>query len=266
MLDYFGQGILSGIPGEAPYGHPMEIISMGTTHIPLEVIVEYIESLKSVYTPDKYHLLDSNCNDFSNALCQFLVGKTIPGHILSLPANFLNTPFGQSLRPMIEGMFGPSRHAGVHPAIPMSDGISPAGVHGNAKASLIQSTTTMDQLNRLLSSNRCVAIDFTSQTCAPCRIISPEFERLIQESVNYKPAGVKNVLPRVTGVKVETGLAMEISRHFNVMATPTFMFFLDGKKFHEFRGASVAELKSSIDLLQFTAYPRKLYPLEIPIA
>ena len=42
-------------------------------------------------SPEKYHLLDNNCNSFTNDVCQFLVGKPIPSHITSLPADFTNT-------------------------------------------------------------------------------------------------------------------------------------------------------------------------------
>lgn len=45
----------------------------------------------TAHSAEKYHLLDFNCNTFSNDLCQFLVGKTIPSHISDLPAEFLNT-------------------------------------------------------------------------------------------------------------------------------------------------------------------------------
>ncbi|TPX30783.1 hypothetical protein SeMB42_g07865 [Synchytrium endobioticum] len=244
---YLSQGIQSSTPGHTPYGDPMEIISMGKTQLPAQLVLEYIESLKSVYTPEKYHLFDSNCNDFSNALCNFLVGAGIPNHILALPANFLNTPFGQTLRPMIEGRIGGNR------GLQMTSSATSNVV--SKPTDLIKYVYTTDQLNTIMSSNRCVAIDFTSQTCGACRTISPEFDRLIQESVNYKPVGLKGVNAAVVGVKVETGMSVEVCRHFKVMATPTFIFFLDGKKMHEFKGANLAELRSSMDLLQFTAYP-----------
>lgn len=58
----FGQGIQEFIPGVTPYGHPIEKILMGHTQIPTEVYLEYIETLKEIWTASKYHLLDNNCN------------------------------------------------------------------------------------------------------------------------------------------------------------------------------------------------------------
>jgi len=42
---------------------------------------------------------------------------------------------------------------------------------------------------------------------------------------------------------------------WGIRATPTFMFFLDGKKLDELRGGDANELKTQIDLLLFQAYP-----------
>jgi hypothetical protein len=44
----------------------------------------------SVWRAQDYHLLDNNCNNFTDMVCQFLVGKKIPAHITGLPADFLN--------------------------------------------------------------------------------------------------------------------------------------------------------------------------------
>lgn len=47
---YFGQGIMASTPGSTQHGRPLEVIDMGETFLPLEVVVEYIDSLRSVYT------------------------------------------------------------------------------------------------------------------------------------------------------------------------------------------------------------------------
>lgn len=49
----------------------------------------------------EYSLLQNNCNSFSEDLCQFLCGTSIPKYILDLPQEFLSTPLGQSLGPLI---------------------------------------------------------------------------------------------------------------------------------------------------------------------
>lgn len=98
----FGSGIQTAYPGSTHHGKPMEVVSLGKTSLPLEVIMEYLESLKQVYTHESYDLFAHNCNNFSNDFAMFLVGRGIPEHITSLPQTVLNTPFGQMLKPQLD--------------------------------------------------------------------------------------------------------------------------------------------------------------------
>jgi hypothetical protein len=59
----FGQGVEEFEVGKTPYGFPIERILMGNTMLPIEIIREYMEEMKSVWTADKYHLLDNNCSN-----------------------------------------------------------------------------------------------------------------------------------------------------------------------------------------------------------
>jgi hypothetical protein len=49
---FFGQGVHTCRAGGTHHGKPMEIISLGRTSLPMEVILEYLESLKSIYTAE----------------------------------------------------------------------------------------------------------------------------------------------------------------------------------------------------------------------
>jgi hypothetical protein len=53
---------------------------------------------------DSYHLLNHNCNNFTDEACRWLVGQPIPAHITGLPAEVLNTPLGKMVEPMINQM------------------------------------------------------------------------------------------------------------------------------------------------------------------
>ncbi|KAF9354804.1 hypothetical protein BGX26_007351 [Mortierella sp. AD094] len=249
---YYGQGIMSAIPGTTMHGQPMERVDMGDTEIPQEVFMEFMDNMRETYTADAYHLLDNNCNNFSNDVCQLLVGRTIPSHITSLPADFLNTPFGQTMRPMIEGMFGPSRHAASpQPSQPstapgaFSSTGSPAPLTGTgSSAASVPYMTDLDQLRSTIQNNTATVVYFTSATCPPCRIIMPIFDELVLAKGQ-----------QIKGVKVDVGMAQAIGRAYEIRSTPTFAFFLRGEKFSQFSGADQAELRSSIDLLVYSAHP-----------
>ena len=54
---FFGAGVQTSYPGATHHGKPMEVIPMGTTQLPVEVILEYLESLKEIYTMEVRYLL-----------------------------------------------------------------------------------------------------------------------------------------------------------------------------------------------------------------
>ncbi|GJJ77765.1 desumoylating isopeptidase 1 [Entomortierella parvispora] len=248
---FYGQGIMSAIPGTTQHGTPIEHVDMGVTEIPQEVFMEFMDNMRETFTADAYHLLDNNCNNFSNEVCQFLVGQPIPAHITSLPADFLNTPFGQTMRPMIEGMFGPSRHTpspvppSAAPPASLSAPTSLSSLSLNPSSSgTVAFMTDLGQLNNAIQSNPATVVYFTSATCPPCRVIAPIYDELVLSKGK-----------QIFGVKVDIGMAQAIGRAYEVRSTPTFMFFLKGKKFSQFSGANQAELRSSIDLLIYSAHP-----------
>ncbi|GIY49976.1 desumoylating isopeptidase 1 [Caerostris darwini] len=84
---YFGStGIESCRPGETILGEPDQILTLGKTELPYSVFLEYIFALgESTYRPGSYHLLEHNCNCFSQEVCQFLTGGPIPAEIRELP-------------------------------------------------------------------------------------------------------------------------------------------------------------------------------------
>ncbi|KAF9429789.1 hypothetical protein BGZ94_009483 [Podila epigama] len=250
---WYGQGIMNAIPGTTMHGNPVEKIDMGETEIPEEVFMEFIDNLREIYTADAYHLLDNNCNNFSSDVCNFLVGR-FPSYITSLPADFLSTPFGQMMRPMIENMFGPSRVAQSTPPPVIQPGATTPSVpqeHQNllstisgAASGTVRFMTDLGQLQQTIQSNKAVVVYFTSATCPPCRVIAPIFDEMVLSKGK-----------ELVGIKVDIGMAQAIGRAYQIQSTPTFMFFLNGSKFSQFSGANQAELRSSIDLLIYSAHP-----------
>ncbi|ESQ49324.1 hypothetical protein EUTSA_v10021308mg [Eutrema salsugineum] len=101
---FFGGGIQHLPAGTTPYGTPVRTIELGQSHIPQDVFEMYLQEISPRYTADSYNLLTHNCNNFSNEVAQFLVGKGIPDYILQLPNEVLNSPMGGLLMPMIQNL------------------------------------------------------------------------------------------------------------------------------------------------------------------
>ena len=142
-------------------------------------------------------------------------------------------------------------------------------------AGAIHVSTNPASFRSLLDSHRAVVAMFTSATCGPCRMIEPVFEDLAHAKSRGKGQG------KVAFAKVDLGVGMSgaIARQYNVSATPTFGFFLDGKRvcwllffgsdddiesvgqIHELKGVNAPELRTQVDLLLYQAFPRKLIPV-----
>ena len=233
------------------HGHPHEILDVGSTAIPEDVFRDYLTNISPLFTADKYHLLDHNCNTFTGQVIEFLCNGKLPEHIANLPADFLSTPFGHAMRPFLENIFGPSRHP-APPSSTITASTTQANQVSSAVQPLVRNVTSVNQVQSVIKENRAVILYLTSQTCPPCRVIHPEYEKLIKS--------------QTLGPKTVVGLIADASRgaqsiflNYEAHATPTFVLFLDGKEFHRFSGANLQELKSSLNLLQFTAWPRKCF-------
>ncbi|GAB7339581.1 hypothetical protein MBLNU457_6183t1 [Dothideomycetes sp. NU457] len=253
---FFGAGVQTCYPGSTHHGRPMEVVPLGQTQLPIEVILEYLESLKQIYTPESYDLFAHNCNNFSNDFSMFLVGKGIPEHITSLPETVLQTPFGQMMKPQLDAQMRSVTQAPVpaqkvpHQAapVPKAAGVQQPMSNGGAKAAAhgeVYNVTQMSVLDKHLAEAQktCAVIFFTSSTCAPCKIAYPAFDSLAAEN------------PKATFVKVDINQAQDIAMRYQIRATPTFMTFLHGKKENEWAGANPSQLLGNVRLLIQQAIP-----------
>ncbi|PVH99429.1 DUF862-domain-containing protein [Periconia macrospinosa] len=268
---YYGQGVQTCRAGATHHGAPMEIINLGTTQLPLEVILEYLESLKTIYTAEAYDLFLHNCNNFSNDFAMFLVGKGIPEHITSLPQTVLNTPFGQMLKPRLDAMMRPivqaptpqqgavpapipagtsstngsaSNGAPVSKSVPVSaTEIALAGATGK-----VNSVTTIQDVDRLLNiaKDRSAIIFFTSSTCGPCKIMYQPYDDLAAE------VGEKCVFLKIDFSYADRSIS---NRYPHVRATPTFITYLRGQQRDEWSGADPRQLRTNVEMLVNEAFP-----------
>ena len=113
---YGGDGITYCEPGTTILGQPMQKKILGSTQITKELFDDYVLMMsQDEFAGSKYRLFEHNCNNFSNALANFLVGEDIPSEITNLPGEVLATPFGMQIKNMLESMnispMGQSNHS-----------------------------------------------------------------------------------------------------------------------------------------------------------
>lgn len=184
----------------------------------------------------------------------FLVGKSIPEHIINLPRTFLETPFGQMMKPQIEmALKGVTQGTGTGPAPgtsvqPTTERTAPPAPQPVAHpgAGTVRMVSNLSQLQGELSgaSHSCAVIFFTSSTCPPCKAIYPTYDQLAAE-----------VGERGTLIKVDIGVARDVGMKYSVRSTPTFMTFLKGQKLDQWSGATPAKLVGNVRMLLEMAHP-----------
>lgn len=79
---------------------------MGETELPKEVFEDFLLDIAHKYTPEKYNVIEHNCNNFTDEACEFLVGKGIPKKVVDQAKDLLNTPMGQQFKPFLMQMQG----------------------------------------------------------------------------------------------------------------------------------------------------------------
>ncbi|SOV16789.1 conserved protein, unknown function [Plasmodium sp. gorilla clade G2] len=81
---------------------PVGIIDMGTTELLQSHFHEYLNGIQKNFTVDKYNIVNWNCNNFTNEVCNFLVGKNIPQYILNTPYEVMSTSKGKLILDMMQ--------------------------------------------------------------------------------------------------------------------------------------------------------------------
>lgn len=242
---FFGAGVQSCRPGATHHGQPMEIVPMGKTELPLDTVLDYLDSLKQIYTAESYDLFAHNCNNFSADFCQFLVGKSIPDHITSLPKRVLDTPFGQMLRPQIDASMRSITQAEV-PAENRAPTVNPSSTPQlTSRYGRVVNLTDPSALDKQLTAttDTCVTLFFTSSTCAPCKLAYPMFDNLAGEH------------SQALFVKIDINEARDIASRYQIRATPTFMTLSKGEKLDEWTGADPNLLKANVELMINRTFP-----------
>jgi thiol-disulfide isomerase/thioredoxin len=193
------------------------------------------------------------------------------------------------MRPQIDAMFkrtAPGEHrvqGSTYPTPPVSGNSTPStnslaagllsSVASQAQASGSGSTapkatpkpalvpvTSVSHFNSILSQHTAVVANFTNTSgCPPCRAIKPAYETIAEEyGTQYASRGVCFV-----DVELGVGVGRDLASRYGVSATPTFIFFQDGKKAEELKGADKRGLEAKVESFLEDCFPRhphrKLY-------
>ncbi|KAK7469356.1 hypothetical protein VKT23_003834 [Stygiomarasmius scandens] len=135
---------------------------------------------------------------------------------------------------------------------PQTNGQTPLSATESLTGSLHPCTNSAS-FQSLLRTHKAVVACFSNViTCPPCRVIAPIYEQLAHEK-GVKTAGGRGAA--FTKIDLSTSSGQALGTEWSVRVMPTFMFFLDGKKVSEMKGADANELRTQIDLLIYQAYP-----------
>ncbi|KAK4103909.1 kinesin-domain-containing protein [Parathielavia hyrcaniae] len=235
-------------PGFSHLGQPMQKLHLGTTSLPMDVIEEYLDSLRGIYTVEAYDLWRHNCNNFSNDFVTFLLGEGIPSHITNMPQAVLDSPFGQMLLPALSQQINANKRRGgilgIEQQTPGSS-VKPKSQlhHPSGKVHVV---STLGQLDELVERYRksCAVVFFTSATCPPCKTLYPLYDDLAAE------VGDRGAL-----IKVDISQAFDVGSRYSVSATPTFITFLRGQQENRWSGADPTTLRGNVQLLVQMAWP-----------
>ncbi|KAF3348236.1 PUL domain-containing protein [Verticillium dahliae] len=252
-LEYvYDGGIVAIRPGTSHLGRPMQRIPLGTTELPMDVIEEFLDSLRPIFTLEAYDLWKHNCNNFSDSFAKFLVGKGIPDHIINMPQAVMDSPMGRMLLPQLNQTVNSMRQNGGILGIQNNAAAQPQSTPSQPPKSKVVTAGTMQELSAALETAKtsCAVVFFTMSTCGPCKMLYPEYEQLAVD-----------VADKAVLIKIDINRATDVATTFNVRAAPTFATFVHGEKQYQWTGATPHALREKVQLLVQMAWPRHPHEL-----
>lgn len=87
---FFHGGLVVQKAGTTMFNPCVDRVLLGSTNCSKEVLEDFFISCESTWNEKTYDFFDNNCNNFTNWLANFLVGKDIPNYILELPKKVKN--------------------------------------------------------------------------------------------------------------------------------------------------------------------------------
>jgi len=94
-----------------------------------------------------------------------------------------------------------------------------------------------NDIHALINSNTSVLLYFYNDSCAPCKILRPKVQDLIETS-----------FPKIKFQLINSEQNPELSAEYGIFASPTILVFFEGKEFlRESKNISISELHDKIE-------------------
>jgi len=87
---------------------------------------------------------------------------------------------------------------------------------------------TLDNLESTIENNDVILIDFWSESCGPCKLFGPIFEKVSEK------------YPDIVFAKCDTEEERALANHFRIMSVPTLAIFCEQVLIHR-KGGMVSE-------------------------
>ena len=78
----------------------------------------------------------------------------------------------------------------------------------------------IEQLNKKIKSTPALLVYFSGTSCGVCKVLKPKITKAFNE--NY---------PKIKQIEINIEDNLELSRQFNIFATPSILIFFDGSEF-----------------------------------
>ena len=249
---YFGGGICSDPIGRTPYGSPLRKINIGSTELPEELFLDFLDSIKGKFSMEKYDILKNNCNNFTDDCAEFLTGKKIPSYITGLPNEVMSTPMGGMIMNMMTNaqnqatqnsspIFHPSQVEGSNNQSAMfqnqNQGISSSNNNNGTNNNTIGEISGNDNFQNAIKSNQAVVIDVYTTWCGPCIQIKPFF------------ATLPSKYPNIKFFKMDQDTNDQLGTTLGIQSIPTFLFYNNGNLVKKMSGANQSTLTQNIQTL-----------------
>ncbi|XP_007424609.1 thioredoxin [Python bivittatus] len=105
-----------------------------------------------------------------------------------------------------------------------------------AAATMVKIVGDLTEFRTELSSagSKLIVVDFSATWCGPCKMIKPFFHSMVEK------------YPDVIFIEIDVDDAQDVASHCDVKCMPTFQFYKNNEKVHEFSGANKEKLEEAI--------------------